>query len=457
MKHLLKLKKDRAKVAEEMRAILTKATAENRDINAEEQAAHEKLEKDFEAIKAKIVTEERMVEIEKEVAEDFTDEEEPTVEPAEDPELRSAGKKTQTAAAPEKKYFDSFGDQLLAVARSCTPSQGIDSRLLEMRKAELRTPSGLNESGNPSDGGFLVQKDFSAELLKNAWDYGQLISDVSTTPIGPNSNGMTFLGLEEYSRATGSRHGGVQIYWAAEAETKSPSKPKFSQTEMNLHKLLGFCYTTEEMLSDSTALSAIISESFRDEFSFVLDDVVLSGNGAGKPLGILNSDALVSVARESGQTDSSIRYINILKMYARMMPRSLARAKWYINQACIVTLAQMQLVGATSDTPVFIPAQAAGNPTPFNTLFGRPIIPIEQCSAPGALGDIIFGDLSQYRMITKDGLKASSSIHVRYLYDEEVFKFSYRCDGQPKMKKAITPFKGSDTISPFIALAQRQS
>ncbi len=446
MKHLLKLKKDRAALFDEMRGILDKARGENRDLNAEEIQKHEALEKSFNSLKTDIEREERMLAMEGEIDRSFEGEGDPDVEPAE-PENRSA--KPGAKDSEPKKIFGSFGEQLMAVRNSCSPGSRIDPRLLE-----VRTASGLNER-NPSDGGFLVQHDFSAELLKNAWEYGQVISRVNTVPIGPNSNGMTFLTLEEYSRATGSRQGGVQIYWAAEAETATAKKPKFGQSTMNLHKLLGFCYATEEQLADSRALEAIISEAFRDEFSFVLDDVVISGNGAGKPQGILSSDALVTVAKESSQTADTINYQNVLKMYSRMYPRGLQNAVWFIHQDAIVQLAQMSLlVGTSGGGPVFIPAGGASN-APYNTLMGRPLIPIEQCSALGDVGDIIFADMGQYRMINKDGLKASSSLHVRFLYDEQVFKFSYRCDGQPKWKKAVTPYKGSNTISPFITLEAR--
>lgn len=443
MDKLMRLKRDRARLAQEMRTIVDKAGAELRDLTSDEQEQYEGLEKEFEAIGRQIEMEERMRSFESQVDASFEDEEEPAIEPASG-ETRSA----QGSAQAQNRVFDSLGEQLRAVMHSSTPGNRIDPRLLQVRAA-----SGLNEA-NPSDGGFLVQHDFSAELLKNAWEYGILSSRVSTTPLGANSNGMTFLTIDETSRATGSRHGGVQIYWAAEAETKSASKPKFGRMSMHLHKLLGFCYATEEMLEDTIALGSIISEAFRDEFAFVLDDVILTGNGAGKPLGILNSDALVTVPKESAQGSGTIDYLNVLKMYARMHPRSLGNAVWLINQACIVQLAQMKLDTGTNEYPVYLPANGAAA-APFGTLFGRPIIPIEQASAPGTIGDIVFADLSQYRMITKDGLKATSSLHVRFLYDEQVFKFTYRCDGQPKMRKAITPYKGSDTISPFVALATR--
>jgi hypothetical protein len=52
-------------------------------------------------------------------------------------------------------------------------------------------------------------------------------------------------------------------------------------------------------------------------------------------------------------------------------------------------------------------------------------------------------------------MQRAVSVHVRFLYDEQVFKFTYRVDGQPIWSSALTPFKGSNTLSPFVALQTR--
>jgi hypothetical protein len=47
------------------------------------------------------------------------------------------------------------------------------------------------------------------------------------------------------------------------------------------------------------------------------------------------------------------------------------------------------------------------------------------------------------------------SVHVAFLTDESIFRFIYRVDGQPIWNAALTPFKGSNTLSPFVVLAAR--
>src|SRR5207248_226353 len=96
---------------------------------------------------------------------------------------------------------------------------------------------------------------------------------------------------DEQSRANGSRFGGVQAFWANEADTVTATKPKFRQMELVLNKLLAICYVTDELVQDATALEAVINDIFPQEFSFRMEDAIVNGVGNGQPLGILNSPA----------------------------------------------------------------------------------------------------------------------------------------------------------------------
>lgn len=342
----------------------------------------------------------------------------------------------------ESRKFRSLGEQMMAVYRASTPAGRVDARLT------TRSASGLNET-NPSDGGFLVQKDFVNDLLKRTYETGILASKVKKIPLTTNANGIKINAIDETSRVNGSRWGGIQTYWESEAEQLTGSKPKFRTMDLSLKKLTGLCYVTDELLQDAAALENVIREGFAEEFGFKIDDAILSGTGAGQPLGILNSGSLVKVEKESNQTEK-ITVENLVKMWSRLWSRSRANSVWYINPEIEPLLYTLKV----GDRPVYIPAGGLSD-TPYATLFGRPVMPLEQCSAVGDVGDIILADFGQYLLIDKGGINATSSIHVRFLYDENVFRFIYRVDGQPIWNKALQPYKGSATVSPFVALAKR--
>jgi HK97 family phage major capsid protein len=104
--------------------------------------------------------------------------------------------------------------------------------------------------------------------------------------------------------------------------------------------------------------------------------------------------------------------------------------------------------------PVYINAGSIAG-QPYGTLFGRPVIPVEYCQTLGTKGDVVLADLSQYVMIEKGGVQAAQSIHVRFLNDEQTFRWVVRNDGQPTWNAALTPYKGSNTLSPFVCVAAR--
>jgi HK97 family phage major capsid protein len=313
--------------------------------------------------------------------------------------------------------------------------------------------TGLSESV-PADGGFLVEQEFIPRLLTRVWETGLLVGRVDKQQVGPNFNGMKYPADAETSRADGSRAGGILMYWAAEAGTKTASTPAFRQISLELKKLIGLCYATDELLQDAVALETYIMKKFGEEMGFKLDDAILRGTGAGQPMGILNSPALVTVAKETNQAAATVVTENILKMRSRLWGKSRKNSVWLINQDVEPQLHALSLAVGTGGIPVYMPANGLSQ-EPYDTLFGRPVLPIEQCSTLGTVGDIVLVDLSQYLMIDKGQLAATSSIHVKFQYDETAFRFVYRVDGQPWWNSPLTPYKGTNTQSPFVALATR--
>ena len=341
--------------------------------------------------------------------------------------------------------FLTLGEQLQAAWRyDQTGGRDLDQKL---------AATGMGEAVG-SEGGFLVQKDFSTALLERSGTEAVLATRCTRMPIGPTSNGLKAPYVDETSRVTGSRWGGVTIYRAAEGIAPTSARAKLGRWELDLEKLIGLVYVTEELMQDAVALNAFTSQAFGEEFAYVLDDEILNGTGVGKCLGIMNSPALVSVAKETAQAAATIVPENVTKMYSRCLGRFRSNSVWLINQDVEPQLFLMKLPVGTGGQPVFMPPNGLSG-SPFATLYGRPLIPIEQCATLGTKGDIVLADLSQYVLIEKGGLQAASSIHVRFINDETAFRFTMRVNGQPKWKTALTPAKGTNTLSPFVSLDTR--
>lgn len=352
--------------------------------------------------------------------------------------------------------FKSFGEQLMAVKNATLISKGqmrgeIDKRLLGIQaKAAL----GGNELV-PSEGGFQVAQEFIPELMNRTYNTGVVVSRCRKQKVGDYYNGFKIPAINETSRADGSRFGGIQAYWLAEAGTLTRSKPAFRQISVELQKIIGLCYATDELLQDAVALESFIMQWFPQEFGFKLDDAVINGDGAGKPQGIVGHAATYSVSAETNQAASTIVTQNIIKMWQSMWAPSRKNAVWFINQECEQQLDQLSLSVGVGGIPVYMSLNMGITEEGYMKLKGRPVIPIEQCAALGTVGDIILVDLDQYIMGDKGGINTATSIHVQFTTDETAFRFTYRCNGQPIWNSTLTPYKGSIKLSPYITLASR--
>ena len=344
-----------------------------------------------------------------------------------------------------EKHFRTFGEFLSAVAHHYSGGSS-DGRL-------VRAPIGAGET-DASAGGFLVQSDFATAVWTRAYDMGEILSRVFKLPISANSNGIKLPAVDESSRATGSRWGGVQSYWVGEGDGISSTKPKFRLIELDLKKLMSVMYVSDELLQDQSALETIATQAFSEEIMFMTEDAIFEGDAIGKPMGVMKAPALVTVAKDNGQAAGTISLTNIVNMWSRCWIRSRKNAVWYINQDVEPQLYQLSQTVGTGGLPMFLPAGGL-NAAPYASLFGRPLIPTEYSSSLGTSGDITLADYSQYVLADKRGMQAATSMHVRFLTDEMTFRFTYRVDGQPLWHTALTPFKGTNTKSPFVALANR--
>jgi HK97 family phage major capsid protein len=435
MKTVTQYKSDIANLMKKVADIDAKATAENRELIDSEISLKNEMLDTVEEINKSVKVLERQ---------NRTRE---LLETAEAPVTVS--KKTEAPHVDTREKFGSLGEQALAILNAGRNGR-VDPRL-------YNTTSGLNETVG-SDGAFLVQKDFSAELLQDLFATGGLWSKVGTrVPITGNANGTVIWGVDETSRAS-STWGGVVVYMVPEAGQITASRPKFRRIELNLKKAAGLCYATDENLADAAQLESIIKRGFSSAMGFKLDDLLINGTGAGEPLGFLNSGSLVTVAAETGQSAGTITAENVIKMYSRMFAASLPNAVWLINQNTLPQLLTMSLAVGTGGVPVYLPPGNTLVNAPGGALMGRPVYPIEQAASVGTIGDIMFVDVQNgYVVAEKGGLKSDMSIHMRFDYDESVFRFILRMDGQPLRATALTPYKGgsSYTQSHAIALATR--
>ena len=317
---------------------------------------------------------------------------------------------------------------------------------------EIRAAGSGATMGVSSEGGILLQGETSIDLMTNGFNNSEVLSRCQQRTL-TDSDYIEVIGIDETSRATGSRGGGVRVYTTAELEAMTESKTKFSKVRLEPKKLTGLFYASDELLANAAFLGAEMRQLFGEEFAFKAQDQVIRGTGVGEALGILNSGCTVSQAKVTSQTAATINTTNILAMDSRIVNDSSRSLVWLINRECKPQLATLTIVSADAATLLYKTYNNMG--VRAAELNGTPCVTIEQCSALGTVGDIILADLSQYLVCNKGGIEEATSIHIKFDYNQTAFRFIYKMDGRPRWNSPITPYKGSATVSPFITLATR--
>jgi HK97 family phage major capsid protein len=349
--------------------------------------------------------------------------------------------------------FKNVNEQIRFIRKMCDPNQrvelmGSDDRAKRMYAAVTKAPTTYANEGLGADGGFLLAPQFANEVLMHTFEQESLFSRTNNYTTG--SNNLTI--PKDETTPWGSS--GVQVFWAAEAAQLTQSKPKFGTSNLQLNKLTALVPVTDEQLADSfVGLGQYISRQAGERIMWAADESLVNGSGVGKPLGFINSGALVSVAKESAQTAATINLTNAAKMISRIPSPSLTNLTWLVHPSALPQL----MVMTNGNNSLWIgPGEVENKGPVMGRFMGIPLIPSQHCQILGTQGDVFLVDWSKYITLTKgDGIQTAMSMHLFFDYNVSTFRFNFRLAGQPWLSTSITSAYGSFTQSPFVTLDTR--
>jgi HK97 family phage major capsid protein len=360
----------------------------------------------------------------------------------------------------KKGGFKSFGHYLKDLITVADKFKDTPETLKNWQNAVQKT-AGTMEEGDLAQGGYRVPVGFGEAIFQQALEESVVRGKSQFQPIRNQS--LKIVADVDSNHQT-NFFGGVTIYRSGEGGQITASNPTYQQIQLTLHKVTGLCHVTSELIEDSDmAVEADVTRKFSQAIAFTMDDDFINGNGSNKPLGMLNSGnpALITVTAVSGQGASTIVADNIIDMYYRMYPQGVKSAVWLANYDTFPQLVKLVLSIGTAGVPLWMPANGEGLVNaPNGTLFGRPLILTEKCQALGTAGDIAFVDFSKYIVAGKannESPTVATSIHLKFDYDMQSFRFVMRYDGQPLWVSPLTPKYSSTTVSPFIVLSSTRT
>jgi len=346
-----------------------------------------------------------------------------------------------------------FSDVEIRAARSRieqSQKRSYEKLVKHLEKEGRAVTSGGMTVGVPTEGGIFLQGETSTELMTNGFNNSEILPRTAKRTLTATQY-VKIIGIDESSRKTGSRGGGIRVYTNKELGEYTASKTKFKEIKVEPQKLTGLFPASDEMLQNVTFLGQEVRQLFGEEFAFKCQDLVVRGTGTGEAKGVLVADCLVSVAKVTNQAARTIKTQNLSAMWARFTGRR-QNAVWLINRDVNPELDALSITAGTAALePRFVTYDAQG----VMRIKGAPVVEIEQCETLGTVGDIILADWSQYVCADKGDIQEAMSIHVDFIYGQQLFRFTYYFDGQPRWSSALTPYKGSNTISPFVVFATR--
>lgn len=350
------------------------------------------------------------------------------------------------AAQDPRRGFHSFGEFAQSVRNASLDGGRPDQRLMY----GAAVPGTAGAEGVGADGGFSVPPAYSTDIFRLSLGEDSLLP--MTENVNVSSNSMVFPKTEQTPWGTN----GVRAYWQAEATAATATRPVLGTQTLRLHKLMALVPVTDELLADSNALSSMLPQLIGDSIRWKTNEAILFGSGSGQPLGALNSGALITVAKESGQATLTLLPLNIAKMVSRLPPGSFSSSVWVINPDVLPALFTLTLGSYPMYLPVANPSVGGMQANPYGLLMGRPIMVSQHAQTFSAQGDVQLHDLSYYRTITKaGGVQMDTSVHLYFDADATAFRTIFRVDGAPKIAAPINPAKGANTLSPFVQLGAR--
>lgn len=426
MNKLAELRAELVEIHDKMTAMLALVDEEKRDINDEEVAAYDALEKDYEGVEEEVRKEEV----------DMDRREKAAARKAElDKPVRELNIRNVPGKADNDEEFESFGEFIHSIR-----FKRDDPRLAAQYDTREQS-MGVGE-----EGGFMVPNQFRDQILSLDVQDAIVRPRATIIPAGsPPDASITMPALNQ--SAAENMYGGVEFEWIGEGQAKPETDIKLKDVTWTPHEVAGHVVITDKLLRNWSAAGPFISEQFRKAKVALEDTTFLtSGTGVAQPLSVLNSPAAITIPRGTANLIVYQDLVNI-EQAAREIGFS---AYTYIGSPTIKSQLNTIVDPGSAGTLIWRRDAVSGAPS---DLMGRDFNFNERSPGLGTAGDLMLVDMSMYIIKDGSGPFIASSEHVHFTKNKTVMKMFWNTDGHPWIEAPI-PLEGDATslVSPFVIL-----
>ena len=393
---ILELREKRAKAWEAAKAFLDSHRKENGVLSAEDDAAYTKMEQEITDLGKEIARLERQEALDAELNRPVN---KPLTGKAMNGKLEDDGEgKTGRASDEYKKNFWN-------AMRSKAPVPNVTNAL---------------QIGTDTEGGYLVPDEFEntlVEALEEENIFRQMAKIIQT------SSGDRKIPVVA-TKGTAS--------WMDEEGAYPESDDSFGQVSIGAYKLGTMIKVSEELLNDSVFdLQSYITREFARRIGSREEEAFFTGNGTGKPLGILAATG----GAETGITAASATAVTadeLIDLYYSLRSPYRRNAVWTLNDSTVKAIRKLK---DGNGQYLWQPGITAGAP---DMILGRPVRTSTYMPeiAAGAK-TIAFGDFSYYWIADRQGRSFKRLNELFAATGQVGFLASQRVDGRLILAEAV--------------------
>ena len=386
----------RAKVWEQTKDFLDSHRSKNGTLSAEDEAVYNKMEQEIVDLGKEIDRQERLDAMEREMRV-------PTSSPlTEKPASAKASEKVGRATDEYKKNFWN-------AMRMKAPTSEILNAL---------------QVGTDSEGGYLVPDEFERTLIESLEE--ENIFRRIAKVIQSNSGDKKIPIVASKGSAA----------WVDEEGTYGESDDVFGQTSLGAYKLGTLIKISEELLNDSAFdMESYIAKEFAHRIGAKEEEAFFSGDGTGKPTGILAATGGAEVGLTTAGA-TAITADEVIDLYFSLRVPYRKNAVWIMNDATVSAIRKLK---DGQGQYLWEPSLVSGTP---NKILGREVItsPYMPTIAAGKK-TIAFGDFSYYWIADRQG-RIFKRLNELYATTGQVgFIGNQRVDGKLILPEAIKVLK----------------
>lgn len=387
--NVIDMKNERMKLVKGMRDMMDRY--ENTEMSAEDRAAYDKMEKDFDGLNERIEAAERLQERE-----------------------RRLGEQDPAPRAQQGEHVQLFAKALSGDAAAVTAYRNSYTLGVDATAGYLTAPM-----------------EFREELIKGLNDstFMRAISHITPTIGAAQSLGYPYRKTEA-----------SDADWVTEtAAAPEESALGYGQREFRPHRMAKLIKLSQTLMRHAPMASDTLREELRYRIAITQEKAYMTGDGSGKPLGVFTaSENGISTARDiETAAAGKLTMDDIMEAKYKLKGQYHARASWVMHRDLVKSIAKLK---DNNGQYIWQPSTQMGQP---DRLLNSPVYMSEYApnDYSGGKYGAVYGDFGYYWICDADPIEIKVLNELYAPTNQIGYLIQYFGDGAPVVNEAFARIK----------------